>query len=83
MAEDVTVHVTIPRREWVADSVIYLDDVEVADRRFGRAVREEVAAALSKLERRLSGRANLRTIEITLVETARAEVTDDPEAHTP
>lgn len=80
---DLTVHITIPRRDWPTDRANWQDEPEVADARLGRAVREETHAAMEKLERRAGSRPDLRTIEITLVDTARAEIVDDPEAHKP
>lgn len=80
---DLTVHITIPRREWPADKSNWNLDIEEADRNFGRAVREEAYKAIEKLEARSGSRPDMRTIEITFVDTAYAEIEDDPTDHTP
>jgi hypothetical protein len=77
---DVTVHITLPRREWSPDEFALEHDEQ--DQRLGRAIREETRAGLTRLTDRNSS-ARVKTIEITLVDTARAEIEDDPEAHTP
>lgn len=78
----VTVHITIPRRQWETPNFLDTDD---HDRELGRAIREESEKGLASLRGRGIPGAQLvlSTVEITLTDTARAEIVDDPEAHTP
>lgn len=78
-----TVHITIPRREWEIPLGVYEGfGMEEFDRRLGSAIRQETARGIEALRTRATVKpSDLTTIEITLVETARANFEENPEAH--
>lgn len=79
---DVTLHLTVPRQLWSDAERPYAEDepkVKLGDFLVG-----ETREGLARLRGR-NGAANYRphVIEITLTDTARAEIEADPDAHTP
>jgi len=71
---DVTVHISLPRQLWVADTFGYADDYEKHDQIVGRFIREAVDEGIASLRTRQQGNLRPKHVEITLTDSAVAEV---------